>query len=174
MSDLADTLAGEVEAWLQNLRGKGLIPRAFIGITADDHKFLLPLVDGPLNHTNNLQFFRWLCRTRRVVAYAYVTPVGRLINEDDPDSVEEAVDIYTSSATRDLAIVLTIERHGDRSITYRRGHVSSQAASDNPGLIFLGLQRSRASADESEVATFEKIWDGLAPGVIWFDKKRPH
>lgn len=174
MSDLAVTLAGEAEAWLQNLRGRGLIPRGFIGITADDRKFVLQLVDSRLDHTNKLQFFRWLCRSKHVVAYAYVTHVARLNNQDDPDSAEEAVDIYASSATRDVAIVLTIERHGDGSTAYKRDHASSRQASDNPGFIFLGLQRSTATTDVAEVATFEKIWDDLGPAVTWLEKKRPH
>jgi hypothetical protein len=171
MSDLVDALAGEAEAWLLSLGAEGFIPRAFIGVTADDRKFVLQLVGNPLDHTNNLQFFRWLCQSTHVVAYAYITHVARLNDEDDPDSVEEGVDICASSATRDLAIALTIKRLDDGSIAYKRDHVSSQPASDNPGRIFLGLQRSTATTNEN--ARFEKIWDDLAPAVTWFEKRRP-
>jgi hypothetical protein len=172
-ADLAELLAAEAEDWLYNLSHRGLIPRAFVGVTDNDQKFVLELADTSLDHTNRLQFLEWLCRTQRVVAYAYITHVAKLTNENGPNNLEECVDIYASSLTRDVCIVLGFDRHSDGSLKYKRSSLDSWPATDIPRVLFLGLQRSDTSTDERQAESFKRIWDDAGPAVIWFRRRSP-
>jgi hypothetical protein len=169
MSDDAEKLALEAEGWLKTLSGKGIIPRAFIGITDSHYKFMFILDDSRIDPKDRVDFFRWLCRTERVATYVYVTRVGRLMSDHDPNAIEEVVDVYASSKTRDMNLILKVERHSDESVTYTRDHFSSRPASDRPGL-WLGLQRSAQKTDEHKAAAFATAWREFAPTVVWLKR----
>jgi hypothetical protein len=105
-NDLALVLIGEFSAWFEALSGKGILPRAFTGVTRDGKQAVIVLTDLPLDHVQRRAFLIWLCRTEAFVAYAYGTRVGIA---DDSSSFTEALDIYASFYDYDVSRTLGIE-----------------------------------------------------------------
>jgi hypothetical protein len=75
-NDLASVLIVEFSAWFEALSAKGILPRAFTGVTRDGKQAVIILSDLPLDHVQRRAFLIWLCRNEGFVAYAYGTRVG--------------------------------------------------------------------------------------------------
>lgn len=93
--DLAWLLANEFEAWHRNLAEKGIVPRAFTGVTTDGTQAVVILTGLPFDHVQRRDFLIWLCRVEHFATYAYSTRVG--IANEAGDEAREALDIYASS-----------------------------------------------------------------------------
>src|SRR5262249_24081676 len=112
-TELAQLLVAEFAAWHRNLGEKGVIPRAFTGVTATGRQAILVLTGLPLDRIQRRQFLIWLCRKEEFIGYAYSTEVG--ISGQD-GAITEALDIYASSARLDVSKTLLIRRGGDGKI----------------------------------------------------------
>jgi hypothetical protein len=75
-SDLASLLIAEFAERFQNLGAKGVLPRAFTGVSKGGKQAVVILSGLPLDHDQRRGFLIWLCRTEEFVAYAYGTQVG--------------------------------------------------------------------------------------------------
>jgi hypothetical protein len=105
--DLASGLIAEFVVWFQNLGAKGILPRAFTGVTNDGKQAVIFLSGLPLDHIQRREFLIWLCRNEGFVAYAYATHVGIA---KDTSTVNEGLDVYASSNRYDASKTLRIER----------------------------------------------------------------
>jgi hypothetical protein len=160
-SDLAVVLVDEFTEWFQNLGAKGLLPRAFTGVTKDGKQALLILNDLPLNHIQRREFLIWLCRNEQFVAYAYGTNVGIA---DNSSTITEGLDIYASSDRYHASKTLGIERQADGTIHFFNRHQAVLPATDDDGLFF-GLQRSTEIIQNNDL--FRTLWRRLSLKAMW-------
>ena len=75
-SDLASVLASEFVVWFQTLGAKGVLPRAFTGVTQGGKQAVVVLTGLPIDRIQRRDFLIWLCRNEEFTAYAYATQVG--------------------------------------------------------------------------------------------------
>jgi hypothetical protein len=162
--DLAEILALEFETWFRNLGPRGLLPRAFTGVTEDGRQAIVVLSDFSFEHVQQRDFMIWLCRTEQFVAYAYGTHVG-ILNEED-STVSEAIDIHASSDTYDVSKTLGINFLSDGTFElFDRHHVIMPARPESG--IFLGLQRSTRSIPHESEEQFCKAWADARAHAWW-------
>lgn len=158
-NDLAWLLANEFETWHRNLAEKGIIPRAFTGVTANGNQAVLILTglfSDPIQRRN---FLIWLCRTEGFVACAYSTQV---VMEDD----SQALDIYASSDRLDVSKTLRIERRGDGKIGLVEEHSATLSPNDDNGPFF-GLQRKKVAISSQDQEAFSSLWREMRPKAMW-------
>ena len=139
--DLASGLIAEFVVWFQNLGAKGILPRAFTGVTKGGKQAVIVLTGLPLDHIQRKDFLIWLCRNEGFVAYAYGTHVG--ISKDS-STVTEGLDIYASSNRYDTSKTLRIERQEGGTIQFFDQHHAVLPAKHGNG-VFFGLQRQTRS-----------------------------
>lgn len=162
-TDLSLVLVGEFSTWFETLGTKGILPRAFTGVTDDGKQAVIILTGLPLDHIQRREFLIWLCRNEGFVAYAYGTQVGIA---DDPSSFNEGLDIYASSDHYDASLTLGIERHADGSIRFSKQHHAVLSAKRDNGLFF-GLQRSNQSIPPHNELLFRELWRDLKSKAMW-------
>jgi hypothetical protein len=162
-SDLALVLIGEFSAWFEALTAKGVLPRAFTGVTRDGKQAVIILTGLPLDHVQRRAFLIWLCRKEGFVAYAYGTQVGIA---DDTSSFTEGLDIYASSDDYDASRTLGIERQTDGRIRLPERHHAVLPANPDNGLFF-GLQRSNLSIPAKDEEIFQNLWQDLKSKAMW-------
>jgi hypothetical protein len=162
-NDLAWLLADEFEAWHRNLAEKGIIPRAFTGVTTNGNQAVVILTGLSLNHIQRRDFLIWLCRTEGFVGYAYSTQVG-IANENG--ETNEALDIYASSVRLDVSKTLLIERHGDGKIGLLPEH-SAALSLDQYNGPFFGLQRRSEAISGHDEEAFSGLWREMRPKAMW-------
>lgn len=167
--DIAEQLAAQVEQWFANLAKRGEIPRAFTGVTPDGRQLIVILNGLPFDHVKRRDFLIWLCQKYRMIAYAYATHVGKMLEH----GTVEGLDIYASSYTKDVFISLSLDRHVDGSIHYARDFYLSEPAKVQKNQIFAGLHRSFQSSNLASREEFEKVWANLESKVQWRQTGRP-
>jgi hypothetical protein len=158
-NDLAWLLANEFEVWHRNLAEKGIIPRAFTGVTASGNQAVVILTGLSMDHVRRRNFLIWLCRTEGFVCYAYSTHV---VVEDDT----EEVNIFASSERLDVSKTLRIERRGEEKITLLEGQNAALSPNAYNGP-FLGLQRKRQAISAQEQEAFSGLWGEMRSKVAW-------
>jgi hypothetical protein len=161
-SDLASLLIAEFAEWFQNLGAKGVLPRAFTGVSKGGKQAVVILSGLPLDHDQRRGFLIWLCRTEEFVAYAYGTQVGIA----DESSVTEGLDIYASSNKYDISKTLRIERQAGGTILFFDQHNAVLPAKPDNG-IFFGLQSSHASISRDNDQLFRDLWRDLKSKSMW-------
>lgn len=161
--DLASGLIAEFVLWFQNLGAKGILPRAFTGVTNDGTQAVIVLTGLPLDHIQRREFLIWLCRNEGFVAYAFGTYVGIA---KDTSAVNEGLDIYASSNRYDASKTLRIERQEDSTIQYFDQHHAILPAKHGNGLFF-GLQRSDELIPSSNDRLFRELWAELKSNCMW-------
>ena len=161
--DLALVLVAEFVAWFQNLGTKGILARAFTGVTESGRQAVIILSGLPLDHIQRTQFLVWLCRNEGFVAYAYGTHVG-IANESS--TVTEGLDIYASSNRYDASKTLRIERQEGGTIRFFDEHIAARPAEQESGL-FYGLQRSNETIPSNNEALFRELWGKLKSQSMW-------
>lgn len=162
-SDLALVLIGEFSAWFETLGAKGILPRAFTGVTNGGKQAVIILTGLPFDHIQRREFLIWLCRNEGFVAYAYGTQVGIA---DDSSSFNEGLDIYASSNHYDASRTLGIERQTGGNIRFSEQHHTVLPAKPDNGLFF-GLQRSNQSISVNNEELFRQVWRDLRSKAMW-------
>ena len=147
------------KSWL-----KGVIPRAFTGVTKDGKQAIVILTGLPLDHVQRRDFLIWLCRTEGFVAYAYGTHVG--IAADSASTVTEGIDIYASSNRYDASKTLGISKLTDGTLKMFDRDFAVMPADPENG-IFLGLQRLTTNISSDNQELFRNLWRDVRPKVIW-------
>lgn len=169
--DLAWLLANEFEAWHRNLAEKGIIPRAFTGITADGTQAVVILTGLPFDHVQRRDFLIWLCRVEHFAAYAYSTRVG--IANEAGDEAREALDIYASSLRMDVTKTLLIDRRGDGHLSLIEQHNAALPLTTDNGPFF-GLQRRASVAiSNNDEEKFSNLWHEMRPKAFWRSRVSP-
>lgn len=162
-TELARLLVAEFADWHRNLGGKGVIPRAFTGVTATGRQAVLVLTGLPLDRIQRRQFLIWLCRKEEFVGYAYSTEVG--ISGQD-GAIAEALDIYASSARLDVSKTLLIRRGSDGRISFLDEHEAAFPPKSENGPFF-GLQRSEEVIPSQNEELFGSLWRELKQKAMW-------
>ncbi len=160
--DLASGLIAEFVVWFQNLGAKGILPRAFTGVTNDGKQAVIVLTGLPLDHIQRREFLIWLCRNEGFVAYAYGTHVGIA---KDTSTVTECLDIYASSNRYDASKTLRIEEQ-DGTIQFFDQHHAVLPTNHGNG-IFFGLQRSDEIIPSNNDRLFRELWAELKSNCMW-------
>jgi hypothetical protein len=162
-TELARLLVAEFVAWHRNLGEKGVIPRAFTGVTATGRQAILVLTGLPLDHIQRRQFLIWLCRKEEFIGYAYSTEVGTYGQDG---AIIEALDIYASSARLDVSKTLLIRRGGDEKISFLDQHDAALPPKYDNGLFF-GLERSIEAIPSQNEELFANLWQELKQKAMW-------
>lgn len=160
---LARLLVDEFADWHRNLGQKGVIPRAFTGVTATGKQAVLVLTGLPLDRIQRRQFLIWLCRKEEFVGYAYSTEVG-IAGQDG--AMTEALDIYGSSARQDVAKTLLVRRGSDGKINFLDDHEAALPPKSDNGAFF-GLQRSAEVIPSQNDELFVHLWGELKQKAMW-------
>jgi hypothetical protein len=162
-SDLASVLASEFAVWFQALGVKGVLPRAFTGVTQGGKQAVVILTGLPIDHTQRRDFLIWLCRNEEFTAYAYATQV---VIADNSSGSTEALDIYASSDRYDVSQTLSIDRQANGAIQFFSQHHAVLQAKDGNG-VFFGLQRSNKTIPSSSDGLFQELWRDLKSKATW-------
>jgi hypothetical protein len=162
--ELARLLVDEFAVWHRNLAEKGIVPRAFTGVTTNGNQTVVILTGLPLDHVQRRDFLIWLCRTEGFVGYAYSTRVG-IVDEKNGEAIE-SLDIYGSSAHLDVSKTLLIEERGDGKIGLLEQHSAEHPPKPDNGLFF-GLQRSSREIPSRDEETFVNLWQEIKPRAMW-------
>jgi hypothetical protein len=162
--DLAVDLIAEFVGWFQSLGAKGVVPRAFTGVTTEGKQAVIILSDLPLDHVQRQRFLIWLCRHEAFVGYAYATRVG-IANNSGMD-ISEALDIYASSAAYDGLKTLLIQPDGEGKIRLSN-HSEGLLSPETYNGAFLGLQRSKEVISSQDQELFAGLWGELKPNAMW-------
>jgi hypothetical protein len=161
--DLASLLVAEFAVWFQNLGAKGILPRAFTGVTGSGNQAVTVLAGLPLDHIQHRRFLVWLCRNEGFVAYAYGTHVGIA---QDSSTVIEGLDICASSNRYDIGKTLRIEKQEGGTI-----HFFDQTNAMRPAKqrdeYFFGLQWSNEVIPNNDEKLFREIWGELKSKSMW-------
>jgi len=160
--DLAAVLVAEFSIWFQNLGTKGILPRAFTGVTKGDKQVVTVLTSLPLDHIQRKQFLVWLCRNERFVAYAYGTHVEIA---QESWTVTEGFDIFASSNRYDVGKTLRIERREGTIQFFVQHHAVRPAKQENE--LFYGLQQSNEVFASDNEALFRELWADLKSKSMW-------
>jgi hypothetical protein len=160
-SDLASLLIAEFAEWFQTLGAKGVLPRAFTGVSKGGKQAVVILSGLPLDHIQRREFLIWLCRTEEFVAYG--TQVGIA---DESSAVTEGLDIYASSNKYDISKTLRIERRAGGTILLFDQHNAVLPAKPENG-IFFGLQNSNVSISRDNDQLFRDLWRDLKSKSMW-------
>jgi TPR repeat protein len=163
-SDLAVILVSEFEAWFQSLASKGVLPRAFTGVTKNGNQVVVVLTGLPLDHVQRRDFLIWLCQTEQFVAYAYATRVG--VAADSDSAITDSLDIYASSDRYDASKTLGIDELTDGTHKFIDQHQVVLQANPENGLFF-GLQHSTHNISGDDQELFRKLWSDLKPKSMW-------
>lgn len=161
--DMAQLLVHEFADWHRNLGEKGIIPRAFTGVTATGKQAVVVLTGLPFDHIQRRQFLVWLCRKEEFVAYAYSTQVGIA---GEAGTITEALDIYASSDRMDVSKTMLIKRSGDGKISFVDQHDAVLPPKFDNGPFF-GLQRSTADISGQTQELFANFWQELKGKAMW-------
>jgi hypothetical protein len=160
---LAWLLANEFETWHRDLAEKGIVPRAFTGVTTNGNQAVVILTGLPLNHVQRRDFLIWLCRTEGFVGYAYSTQMG--VANENGEAIE-ALDIYASSDRLDVSKTLLIDRHQDGRIGLLPEHSAALSLSQYNGPFF-GLQRRSEPISGNDEKLFAGLWGDMKPKAMW-------
>lgn len=160
--DLASLLIAEFAEWFQNLGAKGVLPRAFTGVSKGGKQAVVILSGLPLDHDQRREFLIWLCRTEEFVAYAYGTQVGMPMNL----RLSPSLDIYASSNKYDISKTLRIERQAGGTIVFFDQHNAVLPAKPDNG-IFFGLRSSNVSISRDNDQFFFDLWRDLKSKSMW-------
>lgn len=163
-SDLASVLASELVVWFQALGAKGVLPRAFTGVTQGGKQAVVVLTGLPIDNNQRRDFLIWLCRNEEFTAYAYATQVG--VADDNLSGFTEALDIYASSDRYDVSQTLSIDRQANGAIQFFGQHHAALQAKDGNG-VFFGLQRSNKTIPSSSDGLFQDLWRDLKSKAMW-------
>lgn len=161
--ELAQLLVHEFADWHKRLGENGVIPRAFTGVTATGQQAVVVLTGLPFDHIQRRQFLIWLCRREAFVGYAYSTQVGIA---GETGTIDEALDIYASSARMDVSKTMLIRRSSDSKISFVDQHDAVLPPKSDNGP-FLGLQRSTAEIPNQGQELFTKLWQELRQKAMW-------
>ncbi len=163
-SDLALALMAEFAQWFQALGAKGVLPRAFTGVTKSGDQAVIILTGLPLDDVQRRELLIWLCRNEEFVAYAYGTHVG--IANDSSAGITEGLDIYASSDRYDTSMTLRVERRADGNMQLFEENRTVLPAKQGNGL-FSGLQRSSERSSSENDKVFREIWGDLKSKAMW-------
>jgi hypothetical protein len=163
-SDLASVLASEFVVWFEALGAKGVLPRAFTGVTQGGKQAVVVLTGLPIDRIQRRDFLIWLCRNEEFTAYAYATQVG--VADDKLSGFTEALDIYASSDRYDVSQTLSIDRQANGAIQFLSQHHAVLQAKDGNG-VFFGLQRSDKTIPSSSDGLFQDLWRDLKSKAMW-------
>ena len=162
--DLAVALVAEFNGWFQNLAAKGIIPRAFTGVTKEGKQGIVILTGLPLDHVQRRNFLIWLCRTEKFIAYAYGTEV---VVAETLATTSRGIDIYASSDRYDATKTLSIEKQPDGSYRFHDRFYKVLPTKSTEDFLFFRLQQSTDSTSRSEQDLFSALWMDLKPKVMW-------
>jgi hypothetical protein len=162
-TELARLLVAEFANWHRNLGEKGVLPRAFTGVTAMGRQAVLVLTGLPLDRIQRRQFLIWLCRKEELVGYAYSTEV-RI--SDQGGTITEALDIYAPSARLDVSKTLLIRRGGDGKISFSDQHEAALPSKHDNGPFF-GLQDSTEIIPRQNEELFANLWQESKQKAMW-------
>jgi hypothetical protein len=157
-------LASEFAVWFQALGAKGVLPRAFTGVTQGGKQAVVVLTGLPIVYIQRRDFLIWLCRNEEFTAYAYATQVG--VADDNLSGFTEALDIYASSDRYDVSQTLSIDRQANGAIQFFSQHHAVLQAKDGNG-VFFGLQRSNKTIPSSSDGLFRELWRDLKSKAMW-------
>lgn len=162
-TELARLLVDEFTDWHRKLGEKGVVPRAFTGVTATGRQAVVVMTGLPLDRIQRRQFLIWLCRKEEFVGYAYSTEVG-IAGQDG--AITEALDIYGSSARLDVSKTLLIRRGSDGRTSFLDEHEATLPPNAENGPFF-GLQRSAEVISSQNEELFANLWQEQKPKAMW-------
>ena len=162
--DIADQLVPQMLSWYAGLGKSGRVPVVFTGITNEPRQLIVELDSTGVEPEERRRFLLWLVRKLDLAAYGYAA--RRAESGATPDAVEETLEIFASSRSRDALGVYRLRRDSGH-IAYEQSSVTSAAPKIPPDLPLHGLVRANDEIPSDTSADYEKAWAALEPKIVW-------
>lgn len=162
--DMAEQLVPQMQGWFAELGKSARVPIVFTGITGEPRQLIVELDALSLEPEARRRFLIWLTRKLDLAAYGYAA--RKVAEGHAPDAVDEVLEIFASSRSRDALAVFRLIRDDGR-ISYDKISERSVDPKSPPDLPFHGLLHATETISAEEGAAFEGAWASLGPGITW-------
>ena len=102
---MIEILSASAQQFLKSLAPRALVPKLLSAITSDGTNVLVPLDELPLDRGSELNFYRWLCKHERFLAYAFISHVA-IADDDAGELIRRAgqILVYTPHSGREITM----------------------------------------------------------------------
>lgn len=161
---MIEMLSASAQQFLKSLAARAVVPQFLSAITSDGKNVLVPLDALTLDRGSELNFYRWLCKHERFLAYAFISHVA-IADDDAGELIRRAgqIMVYTPYSGREITMKYVPVR--TQGIVYGEPEIFDldQAAAQSSLFYFFGGSRGNFL----EGWKFAGLWRRLAKKSDW-------